>query len=121
MSTWKPDRPSGDDLPRPLTRALDRWARRIGAPSAGALGTVFGKWEEIVGPTVAAHAHPVALRRGHLVVAVDEPGWATQVRFLSADLLRRLAEELGDGQVTSVDVRVQGPKMTRENGPERRS
>jgi predicted nucleic acid-binding Zn ribbon protein len=125
VSTWKPATPPGDDLPRRLTGSLDRLARRIGAPSAGALGTVFGKWEEVVGTAVAAHARPVALRRGHLVVAVDEPGWATQVRFLSADLLKRLADELGEGLVTTVDVRVEGPRKGRgnapENGPERHS
>jgi len=39
-------------------------------------------------------------------VAVDQPGWAAQIGWLSDDLLRRLAEALGPGVVTELTVRV---------------
>lgn len=105
MSTWRPSS-DGDDLPQPIGKTLDRVARRFGAPRASALAAVFDRWEEAVGAAMAAHARPLSLRNGTLVVAVDEPGWATQLRYLSADLVRRLAEVAGDGVVTAVDVRV---------------
>jgi hypothetical protein len=41
-----------------------------------------------------------------LVIAVDEPGWATQLRYLESDLLGRLAGALGEGVVERVEVRV---------------
>ena len=44
-----------------------------------------------------------------LVLAVDEPAIATHVRFLQTELLARLAELLGPGRVTDLDLRV-GPK-----------
>jgi hypothetical protein len=40
------------------------------------------------------------------VVAVDEPAWATQLRWLEADLLARLNDVLGPGQVARIEVRV---------------
>jgi predicted nucleic acid-binding Zn ribbon protein len=86
--------------------SLDRVAKRIGAPGARTLGAVFGHWEDIVGPVVAAHARPVALREGVLRVEVDEPGWATQLRYLAPDVIRRCAEVAGADVVVSVDVKV---------------
>jgi predicted nucleic acid-binding Zn ribbon protein len=41
-----------------------------------------------------------------LVVGVDDPAWATQLRFLESELLERLAAEFGPGEVTSIEVRV---------------
>ncbi len=64
--------------------------------SAAALGTVFSRWEEIVGPAVARHVRPIRLEGGTLLVAVDQPAWATQVRALAPGILARLGEEAGE-------------------------
>ena len=39
-----------------------------------------------------------------LVVAVDDPSWATQLRWLEADLVARICAELGAGVVTGLDL-----------------
>jgi predicted nucleic acid-binding Zn ribbon protein len=103
--SWRPSK-EGDDLPQPLSGALDRVARKLGAPRSSALSAVFARWEEIVGEGVAQHSRPLSLRDGALVVGVDEPGWATQVKFLSTTLLERLAEVAGEGVVNAIEVRV---------------
>jgi predicted nucleic acid-binding Zn ribbon protein len=56
---------------------------------------------------LAAHTTPESLTDGELVVAADSTAWATQVRLLAAQLVRRLNAELGDGTVRR--VRVRGP------------
>jgi predicted nucleic acid-binding Zn ribbon protein len=86
--------------------SLDSVARSLGMAPAGAVGSVFGHWAELVGDQVAAHTRPVSLRDGVLVVLVDHPTWATQLRFLEQDLRARMAETIGDGTVTRIDVRV---------------
>lgn len=73
--------------------------------SASAMGGVFGRWEEAVGSAVAAHVQPVKLHGTTLVVEVDDPGWATQLRFLDATLRGRLAEVAG-ATIETVEVRV---------------
>jgi predicted nucleic acid-binding Zn ribbon protein len=100
--------------PRPVKDSLEHLARRLGAPTATSLGAVFSRWEEAVGPTVAAHARPVSLSDGVLVVAVDQPGWATQLRYLADDLLARLGEVAGEGVVGRIDIRVDsGPQKAK--------
>ena len=75
------------------------------AANAGALGGVFGRWEEAVGAPVAEHVQPVKLDGGKLVVEVDDPAWATQLRFLDSTEKRRLLEVAG-ATIETIDVRV---------------
>jgi predicted nucleic acid-binding Zn ribbon protein len=104
---WKPLPGSeGWRDPRPLGESLDRLSHTLGAPGATALAALFERWEDIVGPAVAAHARPLKLAGGVLTVAVDEPGWATQLTYLEADLVRRVEEVVGAGAVREVRVRV---------------
>lgn len=77
-----------------------------GVPAATQLGGLFGRWDEAVGPAVAAHVQPVALDRGVLTVAVDDPGWATQIRLLEGTMRDRLTEVAGV-RVDRLEVRVQ--------------
>ncbi len=65
---------------------------------------VFGRWAQIVGDEVAAHATPESFVEGKLVVRTDSTAWATQLRLLAGDLLRRLNGELGQGTVTVLEV-----------------
>lgn len=92
--------------PTPLTSSLDDVLRSLRRPGLRATVGVFANWDEIVGPHVAAHAQPVSLVDGRLLVEVDQPGWATQLRFLEADLVTRLAPVTGGAILTNIDVRV---------------
>jgi len=94
------------DDPRPISETLDRMLRGLGNPGIAAVRTVFSEWESLVGSDTAVHAKPVSLDGQCLLVVVDEPGWATRVRFEQAGLLQRFAVELGEGVVTRIDVRV---------------
>jgi predicted nucleic acid-binding Zn ribbon protein len=109
--TWRPAPRDDDAAPRRLRPSLDRYAKRLGVPEASSLGAVFARWDEVVGPAVASHAQPVSLVRGALVVAVDDPAWATQLRYLGADILRRLEEVTGPGVAARLEVRVRPVKQ----------
>lgn len=78
----------------------------MGAPRAAALVLVFSRWESIAGPALAAHSWPLSVTRKALVVAVDGPGWATSLRALSAQLLRRVEEVAGPDVAERIEVRV---------------
>ncbi len=105
--TWRPLAPRpGDEDPLPLRQSLDQLARALGNPGAGVAARAFARWEGIVGASLAAHARPVAVTSGRLVVEVDHPAWATQVRWLAPQLLASLAEEAGQEVAEAVEVRV---------------
>ena len=93
--------------PVPLRDTLDDFVRsmRGGASSARSMGSLFSRWTDAVGQVVADHARPVKLDGDRLLVEVDEPGWATQLRFLEADVIARLRSVAGL-TVSRLDVRV---------------
>ena len=95
--------------PRPVSESLDLLSRGLGGPPATVLSTLFASWPDLVGEAVAAHARPRTLRHGVLVVVVDEPAWATQLRWLEARLLERVSEVVGEGVVRAIEVRVAHP------------
>jgi predicted nucleic acid-binding Zn ribbon protein len=69
------------------------------------MGSLFARWADAVGQGVADHARPVKLDGDRLLVEVDEPGWATQLRFLEADVIARLRSVAGL-EVSRFDIRV---------------
>lgn len=104
--------------PQSLARLVDGLVAERGWQTSLSVGAVLGRWSEIVGPDVAAHCSPEAFTDGVLSLRADSTAWATQVRLLSAALLRRLAEETGEGTVTKVVVR--GPSAPSwKRGPRR--
>jgi predicted nucleic acid-binding Zn ribbon protein len=110
----RPGRTHRED-PQPLSTAFDGLLADQGWQTAAAVGSVFGRWDQLVGPEVAAHTQPERFSDGELVVIADSAAWATQVRLLTAAVLRRLNTELGHGTVTRVVVR--GPAPPRRTGP----
>jgi predicted nucleic acid-binding Zn ribbon protein len=106
-------RPRRED-PQPLTSAIEGLLDQQGWQQRAAMGSVFGRWEEIVGHDLAAHTSPDSFADGELAVTADSTAWATQVRLLASALIRRLNAELGDGTVRRVKVR--GPVPPRQRG-----
>lgn len=113
-----------DRDPQPLAATVRRLVAEHGWEDDVAVGGVMGRWVEIVGADVGAHCEPEGWTDGVLTVRADSTAWATQVRLLAPQLLRRLGEELGPGTVTRVEVRgpgapswVRGPRTVRGRGP----
>ena len=112
MSTWRPLSSRAPVPPARLGPDLDRLARRLGAPGAEPLVAVFERWEAVAGP-LAERCRPLWLARGALVVAVEDPGAATEVRYREAELLDGLARLLGEPAAGRVEVRVQPRRRAR--------
>ncbi len=98
------------DDPQQLSSAIGGLLNDEGWNLAAATGSVFGRWAQIVGPDLAGHTRPDSLRDGELTVQADSTAWATQLRLLAAQFVRRLNAELGPGTVQRVKVR--GPVTT---------
>lgn len=76
--------------PRRIRESVERVARDFGMADPGALATVTTSWVSIVGDAVAAHSAPLNLRDGVLAIDVDDGAWATQLRYLEADVIADL-------------------------------
>jgi predicted nucleic acid-binding Zn ribbon protein len=90
--------------PQSLGATLGRLVAERGWETPVAVGGVMGRWDAVVGPDIAGHCAPTAFDEGVLTVQAESTAWATQVRLLVPTLMRRLAEEVGEGTVTKVVV-----------------
>jgi len=84
----------------------------MGAPPIDDTTAIIDQWPGIVGPRLAERIEAVAIRGSELLVAVNDPAWASQVAWLEAQLLERIEGIVGPGKISSVRVRVE-PR----NGP----
>lgn len=93
-----------------LGKALTSLIRSRGWRDPVAVGSVLSRWNEIVGESVAAHSVPESFENAVVTVKCDSTAWATQLRLIQHDVLKRFDAAVGHGVVTS--IKVLGP-----NGP----
>jgi predicted nucleic acid-binding Zn ribbon protein len=96
---------AGDD-PVPLSDALAKVGAEFGLAPGNAQSTLDARWSEVMGADVAAHTTLVSVREGVLTVTVDDPIWATQLRYLEPAIVARATALLGPAVVTRLRVRV---------------
>lgn len=90
-----------DSLEKALKRVIQTngWEKPVG------MGTVMGRWTQIVGPDVARHCYVETFDEGVLVVRTSSTAWMKQMQLLLPTVERRIAEEVGPGIVAQVIVR----------------
>ncbi len=102
---WEFQERSWEPTTRPVRRineALSEVAADLNLDDPDDVAAVMAAWPGAVGDVVAAHVRPRRLQDGVLVVEVDEPVWATQLRYLEEDVLRRLGRKVRPGVVKSI-------------------
>jgi predicted nucleic acid-binding Zn ribbon protein len=98
--------------PLPLRDALAAVGRQLGMPSPEAFDAVVALLPEIVGADSAAHVRVRSIRGGTCVVEVDEPVWATRVRYAAGALVDAVNDACTTRPLTSVKVVVSRPRET---------
>jgi predicted nucleic acid-binding Zn ribbon protein len=97
-----------DRDPQTVDATLGRFVSEQGWETELRVHGVFSRWEAIVGRDVGQHVSPESYAEGRLVVRTDSTAWATQMKLLAPDVVRRLNEVLGDGTVEAIVV--EGPR-----------
>lgn len=103
---WSGSGPDSRD-PQPLGHLTGSIARSRGWSTKISEGTVVGSWAGIVGADISSHAEPTGLVDGVLHVRAESTAWATQLRYMQAQILAKIAAAVGDGVVKS--LRISGP------------
>jgi hypothetical protein len=81
-------------LPEPIG---DEVRRELGRFPESGLGEIVAAWPAAVGAAIAANAWPARVARdGTLHVSVSSSAWAFELTQLSASVLERLREQLGE-------------------------
>ncbi|MDK7138916.1 DciA family protein [Corynebacterium simulans] len=98
------------DIPS-LGATLNKEIVRRGWENELADGWVIGNWTNLVGERIAAHTKPERIKDKVVYISCDASVWATELRYLQRQILRKIADRLGPDVI--VELRIQGPKQHR--------
>ena len=101
------EKEAGARDPRAIGDVVARLSKSRGWATQVAVGSVLGRWNQMVGEDIAAHCQPESFEDTVVVVRCDSTSWATQLRLMSQAILKKFDAELGPGIVTV--IRVLGP------------
>ncbi|WP_404288303.1 DUF721 domain-containing protein [Glutamicibacter arilaitensis] len=90
--------------PHAIGEIVNRMSKSRGWNTQVAVGSVLGRWAGLVGEDVAAHCKPESFEDTVVIVRCDSTSWATQLRLLSHQILKKIDAELGPGIVTVIKV-----------------
>ena len=76
--------------PEPLGPLVARVLEDIGAGDSARVMRIAECWEAAVGPEIAAHCRPTALRGGVLEDTVDSSVWCQQLQLRGPEILEAL-------------------------------
>jgi|SRR6056297_3499268 len=75
---------------------IDKLAKKSGVFSEIKVRLILEEWDEIIGSPLSSKTKPVALRGGVLYILCEDPLWAQELRFYTAELLKKLKAKLKD-------------------------
>lgn len=93
--------------PRSIGDVVARMSKARGWNTQVAVGSVLGRWDELVGERISQHCKPESFENTVVIVRCDSTSWATQLKLMTHQLLKKFDAELGPGIVTV--IRVLGP------------
>lgn len=85
---------------RPAGPSIKGFAEAL-AP-AGTLASVQSVWIEVAGATIAEQARPTGEAAGVLTITCSSAVWAQELELMSASLVERLNEALGEERIVSL-------------------
>ena len=107
-----------------MRKKLDRLSYTLGSMlKARGLGSrlseyrIFGQWEKAVGPAIARHAQPQAVRGKKLTLIVDSPAWMQQLSLLKPEIIEKVNSTLGKKTINDITLRI-GEVESRAEPPE---
>ena len=92
--------------PEAVGALIDRVLADLGAGPTARAVRIADHWEAAVGPEVARHSRPVAIRGDVLEVEVDSSVWSQQLQLMQPEILAALRETVGGDAPSEVWLRV---------------
>ena len=99
-------RPRRRGPPEPLAQLVPRVLDDLGLGQASQVLRIVEGWEAAVGPEIAAHSRPLALRGSQLEVGVESSVWSQQLKLLEPQILEGLRRVLGAEAPTALVLRI---------------
>ena len=88
--------------PQALSHVLGRMLKDFGLEENAKKYEALTRWEEIVGPNVAAVTKPEKVSHGTLVIKVESSSWRYELTMRKQEILARIYEVTGSREVKDI-------------------
>jgi hypothetical protein len=92
----------------PISSLLKTMSKNLGLEKGMDLFHLREAWPEIVGPAIASHTAPQAIRYQALTIHVDGAAWLHELSFLKEDLRQKINRRIADHPIHTVRLKI-GP------------
>jgi hypothetical protein len=91
---------------RPIAELTARVLQGMGLDRKRSEAEIVRVWNQLLDPTITAHAQPTGIRRGTVFVSVDSSVWLDEiVRYRYREILEQLQTSFGTDLVTRISFR----------------
>lgn len=90
--------------PQNLSSVMERMMAARGWKEPVAVSAVLARWDELMGQDVAEHAKPEKYEDSTVTVRCTSTAWATNLRMMTSEIIKKFDRELGEGVVTQVII-----------------
>ena len=92
---------------KPISSLIPQVLQGMGMDRRRAEAEILRVWNNLIDPTLAAHAQPTGIHKGTLFVTVDSSPWLDEiVRYRRKEILDRLQHSFGKDLVQKISFRV---------------
>ena len=92
--------------PQPIGDVLKNVVEKLSQAKKKGIFEVLSAWPALVGKEFSRHTRPASLKKGVLLVSVDESAWLYQANFQKEKLLKALKKKIGAGKVRKIQFRI---------------
>lgn len=105
---YRPRRPTqgAEQSTHLLGSSVELMLQFQGLGSSALLARIINLWPSLVGERMNAHARPAKIDGKELIVSVDHPAWATEIRMQNSRIVSELERELKSPLINRLKVHV---------------
>jgi predicted nucleic acid-binding Zn ribbon protein len=102
-----PEDPKMASAAQPISAVMPKLLTGIGLDRRRSELEILRVWNNLIDPSITAHAHPVNVAKGTLFVNVDNSMWLDEiVRYRRKEILQRLQHSFGKDVITKISFRL---------------
>ncbi len=95
--------------PEEISSLLPKVLHELGLDQTARVMRIASRWETTVGPEIARHCRPTAIRGEVLEASVDSSVWCQQLQFRTPEMLEALRRDFGDEAPGEIRLSVRAP------------
>lgn len=92
--------------PQPISDVLKNVVERLARTKKKDILKIYSIWPEVVNKGLSHHTRPASLRRGTLLINVDESAWLYQANLQKEKLLEGLRKKIGKDKIQKIQFRI---------------